>query len=113
MEYLYAQTNQVLQDLLTDPDSEELAQFDPDTSTSDAEEEDISDEGFEDTLEEEDPTQPPLDNDQVSFPTPVVVESSTCTSTPAVPTVSKPMLPRPVIYQPEDTSVSIVAAIDC
>ena len=67
VEYLLAQTDKVLQDLIssTDTDNADLArQEEAATATEEGEE----DEGFEDDIEEDDPTQPPIEPAELSLP---------------------------------------------
>jgi hypothetical protein len=66
VEYLFSQTGKILQDLLSDPENESLAQFDQDRETADRDSDsEGDDEGFEDEeINVGDPTQPPVDADQ-------------------------------------------------
>jgi hypothetical protein len=112
MEYLYSQTGQVMQDVFSNPDCMESAQYEMD---GDSDQTDDEDEGFEEEVD--DPTLPPVDASSEDQVAPEIIPDMT-SDTPKATPISQPVTtPTPetsespsVVDQPasiEDPSVSL------
>lgn len=105
MEYLYSQTGQVMQDVFSNPDCMESAQYETD---GDGDQTDEEDEGFEEDVD--DLTLPPVDASSVDQVPPISPDVTS--NTPKVTSNSQPVTtPTPKTSEPP-TVVDQPASID-